>query len=111
MGGGRQSGGTAKARCLADEAADIAERIKERQAEVRERLLQRIATRIPKTDSLKDLAIAYGIVTDKALLAAGKPTSIHQERFAPDDASAEELSAIADELQRRRLEHPVEDGG
>jgi hypothetical protein len=93
---------------LADDAGDIAERIRQHQAEVRERLLQRIAARIPKTDNLKDLAIAYGIVTDKALLAAGKPTSIRHEAFVvPDDANEEELVAVAEELRRRRLEFPA----
>ncbi len=52
---------------------------------------------------------SYGVITDKALLAAGKPTSIHGQTLAvPDDASADELNAVADELQRRRQEHPAE---
>jgi transposase-like protein len=94
---------------LAVDAGDIAERIKQRQTQVRELLLDRLFALAPDTRSLKEVAIAYGIVTDKALLAAGKPTSIHQERFAvPDDASADELAAVADELQRRRLAFPPE---
>jgi transcriptional regulator with XRE-family HTH domain len=97
---------------LAEDAGDIAERIRQRQAQVRELLLDRLFALAPDTRSLKECAIAYGIVTDKALLAAGKPTSIHHEALmVPDDASEEELAAMADELQRRRLESPVEDCG
>ena len=94
---------------LADEAGDIAERIRQRQAEVRELLLDRLFALARDARSLKEVAIAYGIVTDKALLAAGRPTNIHQEGFVlPDGADVDELGAIADELQRRRLAAPIE---
>ncbi len=92
----------------ADEADDLAERIRERQEEVRDALLRRIADLIPATDDLRAVATAYGIVTDKALLAAGKPTKIRAEApELPPDATPEELVRIADELRRRREARPA----
>jgi hypothetical protein len=42
-------------------------------------------------------------VTDKALLADGRPTQIHGEALAiSGDATAEECIAAADEIRRRR---------
>jgi transposase-like protein len=94
---------------LADDVEKIAERITVKQTEARELLLDKLVKLVPQTDDLMAIAKAYGIVTDKALLAAGKPTSIHGNTIAvPDDATADELAGVADELRRRRMENPVE---
>jgi transposase-like protein len=89
---------------LAERVAEISERIEQKQIETREILIQRIAELVPQTDDLRAVATAYGIVTEKALLTAGKPTSIHADAgiSIPDDASADELRKLADQLRSRR---------
>jgi hypothetical protein len=48
---------------------------------------------------LKGVATAFGIISDKILLAQGKPTTIHGEAMAmPTDATPDQLVLIADEL-------------
>lgn len=96
---------------LAQSAEEIGERLKQKQEEVRELLLDRIESLIPQSKSLKDVSTAYGIVTDKMLLAQGKPTSIHGQALAlPDDATPEQVVAVADELRARRERERVPAG-
>ena len=56
-------------------AEDFAGRIREKEAEAREKLLDRILE-FEGPASLRDLAVAYGVLTDKARLATGQPTEI-----------------------------------
>jgi transposase-like protein len=91
---------------IVDEAERIAQAIRDKQEQVREKLLDRLAFLAKDSTDLKGVATAYGIVTDKALLAQGKPTAITGEAMAfPVDASPDQLVGIADELRRRREQH------
>jgi transposase-like protein len=91
---------------IVDEAERIAQAIRDKQEQVRETLLDRLAFLAKDSTDLKGVATAYGIVTDKALLAQGKPTAITGEAMAfPVDASPDQLVGIADELRRRRERH------
>jgi transposase-like protein len=91
---------------IVDEAERIAQAIRDKQEQVRETLLDRLAFLAKDSTDLKGVATAYGIVTDKALLAQGKPTAITGEAMAfPADASPDQLVGIADELRRRRERH------
>lgn len=92
--------GTAQEETLAMNAQSLAERIMQRQEEVRDQLLERISALIPVTDDLRAVATAYGIVTDKSLLTAGKPTGIHEHRASdPLDAEIEQL--LSEEAAKR----------
>lgn len=86
------------------EASEIADKIKQKQEENREALLDRIADVVPYTDSVKDLAFAYQVITDKARVAEGKPTSIMGEALGLPEGEADvsQLENAADELRRRR---------
>lgn len=95
---------TAGEKTLAAKAEALSEQIKATQSEVRQALLARLSELIPDTESLKDVATAYGIVTDKELLAAGKPTQIHGQAIAiPETDDPSELERTAEELRRRRV--------
>lgn len=62
---------------VARTATQIAESIKRREAEARDALLDRlVAVASECDDDIQKIATAYGILTDKANLAAGRPTSI-----------------------------------
>lgn len=92
----RQAAGreTPQAKKIADTAEQIRARIEQTQEEVRELLLQRIRDLVPKTDDLRAVATAFGIVTDKAELTAGRPTGRfdHTHRDAdPLDAEIQQL--------------------
>jgi transposase-like protein len=105
---GAERRATAQEKVFGELADDIAERIRERQEELREALLRRMGDLIPATDDLRAVATAYGILTDKALLAAGKPTRIHGGALDfPPDATPEQLASVADELRRRREAYPA----
>lgn len=87
---------------LADKIDGIHERIEAKQESIREKLLDRIEELVPTEMDLRSATTAYGIITDKQLLAQGKPTAITAEGIAiPADASALELRRTADELRRR----------
>lgn len=90
---------------LAEKAGEIAETIKVRQQEIRNILLDRIGELVPETNNLQAVATAYGIVTDKALLAEGKPTTIQGQALVVGDGSPEELEATVEELRNRRLKN------
>lgn len=91
---------TAQEQKLAEDAATIRARIERKQEEVRDLLLDRIRDLIPETEDLRAVATAFGIVTDKSLLTAGKPTGIHEHRSTdPLDVELEQL--ISEEAARR----------
>jgi transposase len=95
---------------MADDAASLAERIAAKQEQVREQLLRRIAELAPTTDDLRAVATAYGIVTDKSLLTAGKPTGIHEHRASdPLDAEIEQL--LSEEAAKRHGDAAEADAG
>jgi len=94
--------GTDSEKELATAVNEIRESIERKQEEVRDLLLKRIEALIPSTDDLKAVATAYGIVTDKQLLAQGKPTSITAQGVAiPADATPLQLREQAAALGRK----------
>lgn len=99
----KQTPETALEKTVADRVAEISEQISQKQAETRQALLDRVAELVPECGSLKDVATAYGIITDKALLAAGKPTSIQGQAIAVGDGTPEELERTVEELRARRM--------
>lgn len=91
---------TDRSKKLAEDAATIRAGIEQKQEEVRQALLNRIAELIPKTDDLRAVATAFGIVTDKSLLTAGKPTGIHEHRSK--DPLDLEIEQLLDEEAKKR---------
>ena len=87
---------------VAERVAEITEQIEQKQVETRKALLDRIEQLVPQAKSLKDVATAYGILTDKMLVAQGKPTTIQGQAVAVGDGSTEDLEKLANELKNRR---------
>lgn len=90
---------TAQEEKLAEQAAEVVADIEARQREARAVLLERIVALVPDSDSLREVATAYGIVTDKVLLAEGKPTSRSEEVTV---SRVERVAGQLDELAARR---------
>lgn len=99
----KQTPRTESEKTIAERVAQISDQIEQKQAETRQALLDRVAELVPECGSLKDVATAYGIITDKALLAAGKPTSIQGQAIAVGEGTAEELEKTVEELRSRRM--------
>lgn len=95
-----------------DDEKSVEDRIREKvadlrelQEEARETLMRRIISLAPREDDLRAVATAYGIVTDKAQLSRGLPTTI-TENLTPGDARRE-LGRTRDELAERRRRRQV----
>lgn len=69
---------TPQPHALADRAATIAAEIERLGTLARHRLIERIADLAPDSTDLVAVTNAYGKLTDRALLRAGKPTAITQ---------------------------------
>ena len=67
---------TAQGKELARSAEEISRAITEKERGTRELLLDRLAAVVPESVSVREIATAYGILTDKSMLAKGQPTSI-----------------------------------
>ena len=87
---------------VSERVSEITEQIEQKQAETRKALIDRIGELVPECGSLKDVATAYGILTDKMLVAQGKPTQIQGQAIAIGDGTPEELERTVDELRKRR---------
>ena len=95
---------TADEKKLAKTAMEIAQSIKEREAEVRQALLDRmVALASECEDDIQKLATAYGILTDKANVAAGRPSSVFGR--SPDERDAEIERLLAEEAAKRGWQH------
>lgn len=93
---------------LAEDSERRAEAIRDTQERVRQALLDRMVLLAGQVENVRDAATAYGILTDKALLAQGRPTQIHGEQIAiPADAGPDELAELADRLRERRESVPA----
>lgn len=94
---------TADEKKLARTAMEIAESIKKKEAEAREALLDRLVAKAAECeDNVQQIATAYGILTDKANVAAGRPTGIVGK--SPDERDADIERLLQEEAARRTLE-------
>lgn len=79
---GARRAATAREKKVARTAMEIAESIREREAEAREALIDRmVAVASECEDDIQKLATAYGIL--KAYIAQGRATSIRRSPHAP----------------------------
>ncbi len=92
---------TAGAQELANRARAIADEISHLETIARHRLITRIADLAEKATDLDQVAKAYARVTDKALLAAGKPTSIVRNQDQVDHEIEKLLEEMADRERDR----------
>ena len=95
-----ESRGTAQENALADAAVSIAEQIEALQEKARLALIKRALELAPGADSIRDVMWAYGVATDKARLAAGKPTAITKSV----DQMDVEIDTMLAEMARREAE-------
>ena len=85
---------------VASAAMEIAASIKKREAEARLALLDRLVSMASDCgDNVQQIATAYGILTDKANVAQGRPSSIFGR--SPDERDAEIERLLEEEMARR----------
>ena len=85
---------------VASTAMEIAASIKKREAEARLALLDRLVSVASDCgDNVQQIATAYGILTDKANVARGRPSSIFGR--SPDERDAEIERLLEEEMARR----------
>lgn len=95
-----ESGESERALNLAERAQKIAGEIEHWETIARERLIRRIVELAPASEDLAAVTNAFAKLSDKALLRAGKPTSITQTREASDvDDAIERLLRQHDEAE------------
>lgn len=91
---------TAQGMSLAEKAQGIAEQIEHWETIARDRLIQRIAELAVFSHDLTAATNAYDKLGQRALLRAGKPTSITQTKSSDVDEAIERLLAEHDELEK-----------